>query len=70
MECGSDEITPNPQEESVQQAILLPNATSEAECAFIQPLLTERQKEMISKPLNSGDVAVLEAIFKKSTDRV
>ena len=63
-ECGYDEITQNPQKERVQQAILLPNATSEAECTFMQPVLTERQKEMISRALNSGYVVVLAAILK------
>ena len=64
-ECGYDEITQNPQEERVHQAILLPNATSEAECAFMQPLFTEKQKEMISRAVNSGDVVVLVTILKK-----
>ena len=60
-----EETDTKPREETVQQAILLPKATSEAECAFIQPLLTERQKKMITQALRSGDVVVLAAILKK-----
>ena len=60
-----EETNTKPREETVQQPILLPKAISEAECAYIQPLLTERQKEMIIQALSSGDAVVLAAILKK-----
>ena len=61
-----EETDTKPRDETVQQAILLPKTTSEAECAFMQPLLTERQKKMITQALRSGDVVVLAAILKKN----
>ena len=57
-EREDEETNTKQREETVQQPILLPKATSEAECAYIQPLLTERQKEMIIQALISGDAVV------------